>query len=832
MTQILYKQKSSIRKGETIRGMSFVSPLVEYKFYNQTSEQIYKKYFIDGSLPVEGTFMHIADVNSDISDEIKKTVKDFYYYGIEKPQYFAFRVVVFSSTEATKLKECFDVSQPFDNEIFIFIEDNKNDSASGTYGAINISPKIITTLNSQNRLAYDVKDNKNIYDELKKIIPELTNDQIKSLLHNGYIEDTRINAIKTWLKIASFFSSGIDVIFPGLGILTNDLVRKATSDVLAEVIEKIEEARLEEYRWQPTAPKTENGEADKNYNYQPLISADEKDNATINIAQFSSLLQKKLDEQDAFVKAKLKISQKFDEKGEPNNLLEFLYRNYFKAYKVAKSTISKIQELSDIEILKYGVKAYNALLCGVWNGLVDAVSGLFAMVKMIYDGITLGKDFVQNIDKYLPTLLEQFDEAIQAIEKLSFTEIAKYIYGKLKEVNLTFDPIACAYFIGYAYGFILSLIIEVIIGIIVSGGSLSIAAIVNGLVETIFGIFRLGFSAAKGVAKAIRTFSRFVVKSIEDVIKGFQELLNFLKKGWDYIKKIIDDTFKDVKKILDEQSSIFIKRLPSNLGKFVDLLTKNFPQVQRRIVNGLLVIEFKGNILARINAKGIIVEIKYFRELKDYVYFTELKNVKIELEVVDDLGRATIKKYEDTVEVVKKGDDVAFRAKFEKGKVRDGDYMNYTHEKSGSNPPYQTTPRSKAKVIDRILKEGDEFYVVEYKGQNAPGLFWSREPIFTIKDLRNKLSVIEDWKNPNIDELVIRKYKALQEIQVRDGYIGPMLETSQGSKDFGKIYKGGGHQYESLQRFTEKDVFIRGRPEITIEGKIIEHLKDFEQILK
>ncbi|OJX32934.1 MAG: hypothetical protein BGO86_13190 [Chryseobacterium sp. 36-9] len=201
------------------------------------------------------------------------------------------------------------------------------------------------------------------------------------------------------------------------------------------------------------------------------------------------------------------------------------------------------------------------------------------------------------------------------------------------------------------------------------------------------------------------------------------------------------------------------------------------------------------------------------------------------MEVVDDLGRATIKKYEDAVEVVKNADDVAFRAKFEEGKVRDGDYMNYTHEKSGSNPPYQTTPRSKAKVIDRILKEGDEFYVVEYKGQNAPGLFWSREPIFTIKDLRNKLSVIEDWKNPNIDELVIRKYKALQEIQVRDGYIGPMLETSKGSRDFGKVYKGGGHQYESLQRFVRDNVYIPSL-DASNKGKKIERIEDFIKTLK
>ncbi|WP_156907067.1 hypothetical protein [Epilithonimonas caeni] len=778
MTQILYKQKSSMRRGETIRGMNFVSPLVEYKFYNQTSQQIYKKYFVDANPPLEGTFNIISDVASDVSDEIKKTVKDFYYYNKIEPQYFAFTVVMFSSTEATKLKECFEVSEPSDNEILIFVEDNKNDSASGTYGAIRISPKIIATLGSQNRLAYDVKDNKNIYDELKKIVPELTNDQIKSLLHNGYIEDTRINTIKTWLKIASFFSSGIDAIFPGLGILTNNMVRKATSDSLAKVIEKIEEARLEEYRWQPKAPKTENGEIDKNYNYQPLISVDEKDNATVNIAQFSSLLQKKLDEQDAFVKAKLKISQKFDEKGEPNNLLEFLYHNYFKAYKVAKSTISQIQELSDIEILKYGVKAYNALLCGVWNGLVDAVSGLFAMVKMIYDGITLGKDFVQNIDKYLPTLLEQFDEAIQAIEKLNFTEIAKYIYEKLKDINLTFNPIACAYFIGYAYGFVISLIIEIILTVVATGATLTIPVIVEKLSEALFGIFRLGFSAAKGVAKTIRSFSRFVVKSIEDLIKGFQELLNFLKKGWSDIKQIIDDTFKDVAKILDEQANVFIKKLPSNFGKFVDLLTKNFPQVQRRIVNGLLVIEFKGNILARINAKGIIVEIKYFRELKDYVYFTELKNVKIELEVVDDLGKTTVKKYEDTVEVMKKGDDIAFRAKFEEGKVRDGEYINYTFEKSGNYNPFSIKPTSKSKVIDKVLKEGDEFYIVEFKDRTlqraVPGSWASDYKVKNIKELREKLQVIKEFKDEARGELVVRKYKVKigKELSSREGYVG------------------------------------------------------------
>lgn len=537
--------------GETIRGMSNVNPLATVKFFNQTSYDINKKYFIDAKPSLEGSFTYISDVGSNLDNEIKTTVKDFYYYNKEEPQYFAFRVIMFSSTEATKLKECFEVSKPEDNEILIFVEDNKGDSVSGTYGAMRISQKIIDTLSSKNRLAYDVKDNANIYEELRKIVPELTNGQIKSLLYNGYIEDTRIEAVKTWLKIASFFSSGVSAIFPGLAILTNDLVRKATSNLLGEVINKIEEARLEEYRWQPKAPKNEKGEIDKNYRYQPLISVDEKDNATVNIAQFANLLQKMLDEQASYVKDKLKLSKKFSGNSEPNNLLEFLYHNYFKAYKIAKSVIGQIKELSDIEILKYGAKTYNALLCGVWNGLVDAVSGLFAMVKMIYDGITLGKDFIQNIDKYLPTLLEQFDEAVQAIKKISFTETAKYIYEKLKEINLTFDPVACSYFIGYAFGFIISLIIEIIIGLLVSGGILDIPIIIQKLEEAIFGIFRLGWGLVKGAARKIRTFSKFVVKSIKDLINGFQEFLKFLKGEKGSFKKIIDEVFEasSIKKI-------------------------------------------------------------------------------------------------------------------------------------------------------------------------------------------------------------------------------------------------------------------------------------------
>lgn len=62
-----------------------------------------------------------------------------------------------------------------------------------------------------------------------------------------------------------------------------------------------------------------------------------------------------------------------------------------------------------------------------------------------------------------------------------------------------------------------------------------------------FGIFLLAWRIAKGAVKVVRTFARFVVRTIEDLIKGFQELLNFLKKGWEEIKKVIDDVFESLK---------------------------------------------------------------------------------------------------------------------------------------------------------------------------------------------------------------------------------------------------------------------------------------------
>lgn len=781
-------EAQTMQLGETIRGMNNVSPLVAMKFGNQKSEEIKNKYFVDATTLKEGTFTYISDIRSDLTMYIKD-VKDFYYYGKQDVDHFAFKVILFSSTEATKLKECFEVCRPKGREILMFIEDNKGDRTSGTYGAIRISEDLLKFFRNKekqykgyNFLSFDLQDNKNVYDYIKNAVPGFTDEQLKSLFYKGYIEDDRIDLVKDFFQLASAFSSGMSFI-PGISWLTNDAARLTMSTILGKAIELIEKTRLEENRWQPKPPRKENGEADENYRYEPLISSGNNENGTVNITQITKVLKDMLEAQNFLVRNALLVKKDFSKSTKATGILEFLYSKYLDSYEIALGIINGLEDISEMEFLKYGIKAYNALLCGVWNGLIDAVSGLFALVKMFYDGITLGKDFVQNIEKYLPILLEQYDETIQAIKNISFSETAKYVYTKLEQIDLTFDPIACAYFIGYVYGFIISLIIEIVLTAIVTGGTVTIPLIIEKLEEAIFGIFRLGWGIAKGAVKTVRTFAGFVLRSIEDLVKGIQYLLNYLKKGWNEIKKTVDEVFERVAKTLDEQADIFIKKLSSISGQFINLLTKNFPKLQKRIVDGLLILVFKGKTLLKMNPKGIITEIKYFRELSNYNYFTELKNVKIELEVVDDLERKTIKKYEDTIEVMKKGDDVGFRAKFEEGKVRDGEYINYTFERSGGYNPFATKPTDKSKVIDKILKSGDEFYIVEFKDRSLqrgiPGGWASNYEVKSIKELREKLQVLKEFKDEAKGELVVRKYKvkAGKEVPSRAGYIGH-LETN------------------------------------------------------
>lgn len=309
-------------------------------------------------------------------------------------------------------------------------------------------------------------------------------------------------------------------------------------------------------------------------------------------------------------------------------------------------------------------------------------------------------------------------------------------------------------------------------------------------------------------------FASTLIKEVQQDYPTYTKVVNYIiwvRIAAEFIKvsalrEEINKGIKTAKNEIDE----FIKRLPDKIKKNVNRLPKEW---QMHVVKGMLKYTFQGRTLLKIDLKGIIWEIECFRDVGNAQIFVEFNDLKINTKVLNNKGKEIIKSYTDNVEVVKseyKGRHTfTFRIKFDEGKIRDAEYMNYTHAKNSNNPPYATSPFTHSKVIDRILKPGEKFYIAEYKTATGPGNFLTNKPIFTISELREKLAVLESWKpiKPG-DPLVIREYTVLKEIKVRDGYIGPMEETTKGSVNFGKIYKGGERQFECYDRPLQTDMDV------------------------
>ena len=145
--------------------------------------------------------------------------------------------------------------------------------------------------------------------------------------------------------------------------------------------------------------------------------------------------------------------------------------------------------------------------------------------------------------------------------------------------------------------------------------------------------------------------------------------------------------------------------------------------------------------------------------------------------------------------VVKDGDDViGIDLGFKDKRILDGSEVN-AYWKLGRKgyEPYL----SNSKVVDRVLKPGERFFIVEYAGQLQPGAFASKDRISTISELRQKLAVIKPWKDEDAGFLVVREYEVTNPLRVRDGLIGPQIEEIGLYK--GKTFEGGGHQFEFLE---------------------------------
>jgi hypothetical protein len=642
--------------GQTIRGMTHVSPLVEFKFHNRTVVEIAERYFPDANdYDINGHYM-VIDPNCDCEKLMySKTPNRFTY---QPSGHFAFNVYIFTSTDAVKLAEAYECVRLSHNEVVFFIEDNTGDNISDLYASVKISDNLLEKNILKHGVEEDLKNNGYLYSYLKSIFKNLSHADISELMHKGYIENKSIARIASIIEVI--------VAWNPLNLLPEDWKRWLKNNVsiqalvspsLAWLMEVVKGAKIEDYRWNPKALKyKENGNVDTDYNpekdFKPFFTSwteDFLDNmedgeANKTIAAYAERMNQLLTDLDKKARERLGIDEKFETtngRTEVNTIEEFMYQKFKQVIQTLHTFFEKLKTMDLSDIIKKGLRIFNAFLCGLWNSLVEMVAGFIFMIKMIFDAITMLGDIVNNIRTALPLLLESFDNIIQAIHKIDFHKIISKIKEKIiylftdGVVKLQWEQVG--YFAGAFFGFIISLVIEIVAGIILSGGALSVVAVTQKLTEMLAGFLSIFTNAVSSMVKGV---TKIVVGSIKALLNSLKAITEFLRQPPEAFLKLIDDIFDAFKKYGKEART----GLNSNV---IPILGRAEIMLAGRIVKSFYK-ALKKPLLALLEEKKLLHEwkkLKAMRELpkKGLDELLEIKHTHVGMDGMSNVATMKVK---------------------------------------------------------------------------------------------------------------------------------------------------------------------------------------------
>lgn len=541
---------SIMQLGESFRGMNNVSPVLAMGAISGSSILAKDTYFIDSKSIDYNGIMVINDVGTD-PDEIKIVEKDFYYYPKSKNKKFAYHVKIFISTSAKKLEEAYKNTLAGEHELLIFVEDNVSDKADFIYGAVTVGNKLRENLLST--YASHVTENSDLIREiLDSFVMEtgynIDEKFVKKLLKNGKAEYPTLKTISAIYTMIDFISFGAFAEVSNYGICL----------LLDKAIEFLNKGKIEDHRWNPKAQKPFDPK------FYPIVLEQELDKLDDNelnkkIRTIVQDLTNSFEVYDTYFSNLLNISSVSQKNHQNFSLNKIVYDAFKQIYLRCKEIINDLENIDISDVLKTGIRAWNAFVCGVWNSLVDAVTSLLDMVKMIINVSTSSKELMKNLDTHLPRLIERVEEGLQSFEKLDLWQLTLHFLQKAITASINIDFVHLAYFIGGFLGFVISLLIEVVIGILLTGGVLSVEEIIRRLGQELFGFFT---SFARGVKKAWQKSAKFVSKAIDEFIRILDAFIDFMKQGKDEIRKMIDEIFDAIKLYSKETRSSLNMQLP------------------------------------------------------------------------------------------------------------------------------------------------------------------------------------------------------------------------------------------------------------------------------
>ncbi len=537
--------------GETVRGMQHMSPVLQKPLVYAASRDITATYYIDAEVNKKNNITLASDVGTDkgfVEFIEKKVYHDKNKDGQHNEYEYGFILKIFISKDGNKITESYKASKAADDEMLLFIEHGEDlFSSKKIYAKTGKAVFTYITANDlYSKLKNYITDTKETSSETAEEISPLTVAQLKELLEKGYLE----SAYDVLKKVLSAISEMVTFI--------PDLLGK----VLIQIGEWIDELVIPEEFWDTTDKK--------------------------NVIAIDDTILKKIKE----YAEKLKIGHTAS--GIIEKIEEVIRRFIAKYNAYVQAFTEKNEFMADQLAQKV------AYVCGLWNGLVDFVSGtlnFFGEILSLPGKTTEEKEAVlEQLDNFIDLLLQPdlFDKLQQG-----FNTFIESIKKELQNEENEPDWVRIHYIAGFAVAFIASFFIP-----IANVAKIEKLGKTGKLLSEI-----LGGIGAK-VAEAGKTLKETVQNSFVTLLKALQEALELIAKGGsrfldffrDLAKKIVAWFLKNKAKIE------FKPHLLVDAKEFVKLYTLTTAQ---HINYGHVRIKKINPKLPKTDPKRIIEEYKY-----------------------------------------------------------------------------------------------------------------------------------------------------------------------------------------------------------------------------
>ncbi|WP_298417867.1 hypothetical protein [uncultured Kordia sp.] len=256
---------------------------------------------------------------------------------------------------------------------------------------------------------------------------------------------------------------------------------------------------------------------------------------------------------------------------------------------VKEVTETALNELKHKYILVKVVKNIylhlNAYIIGLYNSLVDFVTGIIQLISMLLKGMAayerLKRSFKNNTSQTFSMFFELYENFLEVVynlfslrnitafiawnNKQTLTVIANILYPeKVKNKTKSYLASISVEQYGYAIGYLTGFIISEVLFTLVTGGVSTIQAATRatfkGYYDLLRGIIKAPVTVTKGVIKVGKFSINLITRLFKNLKKVAKQLPELLKK----LDNWIDDLLKAANKYID---TAFEKLFPSKAAR-------------------------------------------------------------------------------------------------------------------------------------------------------------------------------------------------------------------------------------------------------------------------